>query len=46
MQFLLPLMVQQGPTRGTVCIKGSPKVLLPQKKLATNRWLVFPARAA
>jgi DNA-directed RNA polymerase II subunit RPB2 len=42
-QFHLPLMVDRGPTRGTVCVKGSPKLLLPQKKLATNRWFVFPA---
>jgi DNA-directed RNA polymerase II subunit RPB2 len=42
-QFHLPLMLTSGPARGTMCIKGSPKVILPQKKLATNRWMVFPA---
>jgi DNA-directed RNA polymerase II subunit RPB2 len=45
-QFHLPLMVTSGPARGTMCIKGSPKVILPQKRLATNRWMVFPAAKA
>jgi DNA-directed RNA polymerase II subunit RPB2 len=48
-QFLLPVMVTTGGVgaaanvSGQFIVKGSEKVLLAQKRLATNRWYVFPA---
>lgn len=48
-QFLLPVMVTGGGVgaaanvAGQFIVKGSEKVLLAQKRLAANRWYVFPA---
>ena len=46
-QFNMPLPVASGmPAEGFFIVKGSEKVVLAQKRLATNRWFVFPGSKA
>ncbi len=42
-QFHIPLPVTSGsPAEGYFVVKGSEKVVLAQKRLATNKWFIFP----